>query len=47
MLAARNIPVKTLADHLGHANINVAEKYYVTSTDLAKQRLKEALNDIE
>lgn len=46
MLAARNIPLNTLVRHLGHGNANVAQKYYVTSTELAKQRLMEALDEI-
>lgn len=46
MLAARNIPINTLVDFLGHANANTAQKYYITSTELAKQRLKKAQDEI-
>lgn len=46
MLAARNIPIITLAEHLGHANTNVCQQYYVTSTQLAEDRLRNALNDL-
>lgn len=46
MLAARNIPITILSEHLGHANINIAQKYYIASTELAHERLKQALNEI-
>ena len=46
MLAARNIPLNTLVKHLGHGNANVAQKYYITSTELAEQRMRDALDEI-
>ena len=45
-LAARGIPIITLADHLGHANINVCRDYYVTTDEEAKKRLINALNEL-
>ena len=46
MLAARNIPLNTLVKHLGHGNANVAQKYYITSDEVAKQRMRNALDEI-
>lgn len=46
MLAARNIPLNTLVKHLGHANANVAQKYYIACTELAEERLAKALDEI-
>ena len=46
MLAARNIPVSTLAEHLGHANTNVCQEYYVTTTQFAEDNLRAALNEL-
>ncbi|MEG1564905.1 MAG: tyrosine-type recombinase/integrase [Bacteroides sp.] len=46
ILAANNIPATTLMEHLGHANVNIAQQYYIASTDLAKQRLHEALDTL-
>ena len=45
-LAARGIPIITLADHLGHANINVCRDYYVTTDEEARNRLINALNEL-
>ena len=47
MLAARNIPLATLVKHLGHANANVAQKYYIACTESADERLHKALEEIE
>ena len=44
MLAANNVPKKALAEHLGHANTNMAERYYVGTTEFAKEKLREAQN---
>jgi len=46
-LAARNIPLNTLVKHLGHANANIAQKYYIASTETAEERLHHALDEIQ
>ncbi|MBQ8836955.1 MAG: site-specific integrase [Clostridia bacterium] len=46
MLAARNIPLNTLVKHLGHGNANVAQRYYIACTELAEERLAQALEEI-
>lgn len=44
MLAANNVPKKTLAEHLGHANTNIAEQYYIGTNEVAMGKLQAALN---
>lgn len=44
MLAANNVPKKTLAEHLGHANTNIAEQYYISTNEVAQSKLQNALN---
>lgn len=44
MLAANNVPKKTLAEHLGHANTNIAEQYYIGTNEVAQSKLQNALN---
>lgn len=46
ILAMQNIPMITLAEHLGHANTNICQKYYATTTEDAKDRLLSALNEL-
>ncbi len=46
MLASQNLPIITLAEHLGHANINICQQYYVTTTEDAEKRLISALNEL-
>ena len=42
----QNNPMITLAEHLGHANTNICQKYYATTTEDAKDKLLSALNEL-
>ena len=42
----QNIPMIALAEHLGHANTNICQKYYATTTEDAKDRLLSVLNEM-
>lgn len=46
ILAANNIPLSALVEHLGHGNANVAMQYYVASTTSVNERIKATLNTI-